>query len=811
MLADKPREPVKIPERLPLLPLRDMAVYPFIIAPLSIARPSSIQAVNRALAANRMVLLATQRDRDQDDPDLEELYPVGTVAVIMRMLKLPDERIRVLVQGVCRARIKELHDGSGQTEATLEPLLEPQGVDREAEESVECEALMRTVKKALERGVNLGKSLPSEVQVIANNLEDPGRLADLVASNLELDAEEGQEVLSAVEPIERLRLVAQRLKRELDLLSMQQEIDSLARDEIDRSQREYYLRQQMKAIRNELGEGSELEEEIEELREAVEGRELPEAVREEIERQLKRLERMHPDTAETATIRHHLEWLVELPWDQATDDSLEILGAQQILDEDHYGLEPVKDRIVEYLAVKKLAQHHRGAILCFAGPPGVGKTSLGRSIARAMNRNFVRLSLGGVRDEAEIRGHRRTYIGSMPGRVIQAVRQAGSRNPVMMLDEVDKLGADVRGDPQAALLEVLDPEQNNSFRDHYLGVPFDLSEVMFIATANIMDTIHPAFRDRMEVIRIPGYSEEEKLEIARRYLIPKQLELNGLLRDQVKLSDGAVRDLINRYTREAGLRNLERRIASIARKVARRVAEGKKAPARVTASSLDTYLGPPPPQAEDELSGNLVGVATGLAWTTSGGDVMSIEALRMLGKGRLHLTGQLGGVMKESAQAALSWVRSRLEPLGLTEEDFTQQDLHVHVPEGAIAKDGPSAGITIATAIASVLTTRPIRREVAMTGEITLRGRVLPIGGVKEKVLAARRAGARRVLLPKANEKEVKEIPRTARKDIRFVFVSSMDEVLEHALEPAAASRKERTAPGAGRNEETPVPVGSGS
>jgi ATP-dependent Lon protease len=802
MSADRTRDPVKIPKSLPVLPLRDMVVYPFIIAPLSIARRSSIRAVDRALASNRMVLLVTQKERDEDEPTAEGVYETGTVAVIMRMLKLPDERIRVLVQGVCRARLEKL-DSSGEfMTAGVEPLLEVPAEAAGEGDSLECEALIRTVKKALERGVNLGKNLPSEVQVIANNLEEPGRLADLVASNLELDAAEAQKILEIVDPIERLRSVAAQLKRELDLLSMQHEIDSLARDEIDRSQREYYLRQQMKAIRTELGEGSELEEEIEEIRASIRERELPEYVSEEIERELRRLERMHPDAAETATIRHHLEWLVELPWEVFTDDNLDLPRAQQILDDDHYGLDRVKERIVEYLAVRKLRPSHRGPILCFVGPPGVGKTSLGRSIARATGRKFARVSLGGVRDEAEIRGHRRTYIGSMPGRILQSIRQAGTRNPVMMLDEVDKLANDFRGDPQAALLEVLDPEQNSTFRDHYLGIPFDLSQVMFIATANLMETIHPAFRDRMEVIRIPGYSEEEKLEIARRHLIPKQVSENALDDGQIRFSEAAVRALIARYTREAGLRNLERRFAAICRKVARRVAEGREVPTRVTAAGLEGYLGPPPAQAEEKLEGAGVGLATGLAWTAAGGDVLFVESLTMRGKGRLTLTGHLGGVMKESAQAAQSWARSRAAELGLDEEAFQTQDIHVHVPEGAIPKDGPSAGITIATALVSALTERPVCRDVAMTGEITLRGRVLPVGGIKEKLLAARRAGARFALIPRANGKDLREIPRSVLKTLEVVEVETMDEVLEIALRPAShdpgrrgrrASASERT------------------
>ncbi|MEN6526673.1 MAG: endopeptidase La [Candidatus Polarisedimenticolia bacterium] len=779
----KKNEPVKIPERLPVLPLRDMVVYPYIIAPLSIARKSSIRAVDRALAGDRMVFLATQRRRDDDDPGFDDLYRVGAVAVIMRMLKLPDERIRVLVQGVCRAKLLDLDKSGSSLDGRIEALADRRPAEDD-EAALERDAMVQTVKKALERGVNLGKNLPSEVQVIANNLEEPGRLADLVASNLELDAAQAQEVLAEIDPVARLRLVAQQLKRELDLLSMQHEIDSLARDEIDRSQREYYLRQQMKAIRNELGEGSELDEEVEDFRNKIRGRELPPLVKEEIDRELRRLERMHPDSAETATIRNHLEWLTELPWDVATEDNLDLDAALRTLDADHYGLAQVKERIIEYLAVRKLKAEHKGPILCFVGPPGVGKTSLGRSIARATGRKFVRVSLGGVRDEAEIRGHRRTYIGSMPGRIIQSIRQAGSRNPVMMLDEVDKLANDFRGDPQAALLEVLDPEQNNSFRDHYLGVPFDLSQVLFIATANLMDTIHPAFRDRMEVLRLSGYTEEEKLAIARRHIIPKQMEENALAGAAMAFSDGALRELVHRYTREAGLRNLERRVAAICRKAARRVAEGKPAPRRIGANDLEKYLGPPPPHSEERLEGGLVGVVTGLAWTAAGGDVLFIEAMKMSGDGKLNLTGQLGGVMKESAQAALSWARGRAAELGLAEADFTGHDFHVHVPEGAIPKDGPSAGITLAAALVSVLTERPVRREVAMTGEITLRGRILPIGGVKEKVLAARRAGAKLVILPKANERESRELSKQDLGGLELRFAEEMEQVLEIALLP---------------------------
>ena len=777
--AKKERETdVKIPKSLPVLPLRDMVVYPFIISPLSIARESSIKAVDIALSENRMVLLLAQKDKDQNEVGAGDLHRTGTVAVIMRMLKLPDNRIRVLVQGVCRARADEYVGGKPYLVAKIERIVEPP-LDPA---SIEREALMRGAKKALERSSSLGKTIPSEVMVIANNLEDPGRLADLLASNLELKVEDAQSVLETVDPIERLRKVSQHLKREIDLLAMQQEIDSLARDEIDKSQREYYLRQQMKAIQHELGEGNELAEEIEQIREKVRSSAMPVYAAEEVDKQLKRLERMHPDASETATLRNYLDWLVGLPWGTCTPDSLDLKGAQRILDADHFGLDKIKERILEYLSVRKLKPEGKGPILCFVGPPGVGKTSLGRSIARALGRNFVRISLGGVRDEAEIRGHRRTYVGAMPGRIIQGINQAGSSNPVFMLDEVDKLGADSRGDPSAALLEVLDPEQNGTFRDHYLAVPYDLSKVMFIATANLMDPIHPAFRDRMEVIQLSGYTEEEKLEIAKTYLIPKQIEENGLERKLITFSDGAIRALIGEYTREAGLRNLERLFASICRKIARKTAEGKPARTVVSALKVPTFLGPALVLPEEALASDQVGVATGLAWTATGGDVLYIEASTMKGKGVVILTGQLGDVMKESAQAALSYARAHAAEYGIPESVFAECDLHVHVPEGAIPKDGPSAGITMATAIVSAFTNRPVRRDVAMTGEITLRGNVLPIGGLKEKVLAAHRAKIRTIIVPEANRRHLTEIPKALRKDLTFIMAGHVSEVLQAAL-----------------------------
>jgi len=776
---------LRIPSDLPVLPLRDMVVFPFIIAPLSVARELSIQAVDRALSENRMILLLAQRDKDEEDPKAGDLHDIGTVAVIMRMLKLPDERIRVLVQGVCRARVREF--------TALRPHLTAK-IERIADHaydgaSIEKEALVRAVKRALERASGLGKSLPSEVLVIASNLEDPGRLADLVASNLELKVDEAQDVLEIIDPVERLKRVHDLVQREMSLLSMQREIDSMAKDEMDRSQREVYLRHQMKAIMSELGEGNELGEEIERCREKARELELSPQAAEEVDRQLKKLERMHPDAAEASTVRNYLDWILGMPWGKTTKDNLDLAKARAILDEDHYALDPVKDRILEYLAVRKLKKKSKGPILCFVGPPGVGKTSLGRSIARALGRQFVRLSLGGVKDEAEIRGHRRTYVGAMPGRIVQGIHQAGSANPVFMLDEVDKIGQDFRGDPSSALLEVLDPEQNGTFRDHYLGVPWDLSDVMFIANANLLDPIHPAFRDRMETIRLSGYTEEEKLVIARRHIVPKQVDENGLKSSKIDFSDNAIKALISGYTREAGLRNLERHVAAVCRKVARQVAEGRKGKMRVIASSLESFLGPAPATREDALATDQIGVATGLAWTEAGGDVLFVEATTMRGHGGLILTGQLGDVMKESAQAALSFARAHASELGLEANYFENRDLHIHVPEGAIPKDGPSAGITIAAAMVSAFLERPLRRDLAMTGEITLRGNVLPVGGVKEKVLAARRSGITTILLPEANRKNLEEIPKSLRKDLTLEFVGDIREVFRIAFrEPLVLS-----------------------
>jgi len=776
----KDEEPLKVPESLPVLPLRDIVIFPFMIVPLYVSRDRSIKAVDHALADNRMILLAAQKKQDLEDPGPEDIYSVGTVAAIMRMLKLPDGRIRVLVQGMGRARIQSFEEGFAHLHARIESVVEPEVDDK----GLEIEALMRNVKGALEKSANLGKPISPEVIVIANNMEEPGRLADLTASNLDLKVEGAQDVLECTDPLERLRKVHELIAKELEVLAMQQEISSQAKGEMDRSQREFFLRQQLKAIQSELGEGNELSEEIAALREKTQKAKMPKGVLEEVERQLKKLERMHPDSAETATVRNWLDWMVTLPWGKATKDNLDLDDAEKILDEDHYGLEKVKERIIEYLAVRKLKDKMKGPLLCFVGPPGVGKTSLGKSIARALGRKFMRLSLGGVKDEAEIRGHRRTYVGSMPGRIIQGIHQAGSNNPVFMLDEVDKIGADYRGDPSSALLEVLDPEQNNSFRDHYLGVPFDLSNTLFICTANLTDTIQPAFLDRMEVISLSGYTEDEKIEIAKRHVVPKQLEEHGITPENLVFTDRALATLIGSYTREAGLRNLEREVAAISRKVARGVAAGKKGTVKVTPASIHKYLGAPKILPDEILKKDQVGTATGLAWTATGGDVLFVEATAMRGKGSLTLTGSLGSVMKESAQAALSFARSRARQYGIREEFFSSHDLHVHVPEGAIPKDGPSAGITIATAMISVLTGRPVRRSLAMTGEITLRGNVLPIGGLKEKILAARRAGIDTIVCPKLNKKDLDEVPGHQRRGLAFHLVDDVEEVLKLALIP---------------------------
>ena len=769
----------KIPDELPLLPVRDIVIFPYMILPLFVGRESSINAVNEALASDRMILLVAQKDAGNNEPKPEDLYNVGTVVMVIRMLKLPDGRVKILVQGLSKAKIISYAADKPFYKVKVERIKEP---SEPKEKSLKTEALMRNVRDQLEKAISLGKMLPPDLLVIADNLDSPGKLADLAASNLGLKVEEAQQILEILDHEERLNKVGEFLGKEVEVLTMQQKIQSAAQEEMTKTQKEYFLREQLKAIQKELGDIDEKTEEINEFKKKIADVKMPNEVEKEALKQLDRLAKMHPEAAEATTVRTYLEWMVELPWSKATADNLNIKGAAKVLEEDHYDLEKVKERILEYLAVRKLKAKMKGPILCFVGPPGVGKTSLGKSIARALGRQFVRISLGGVRDEAEIRGHRRTYIGSLPGRIIQGIKQAGSNNPVFMMDEVDKIGADFRGDPSAALLEVLDPEQNYSFSDHYLGVPFDLSNVMFITTANLTDPIPSALKDRMEIISLSGYTEEEKLGIAKKYLIPRQMEEHGIKAKQIHISDEAVLKIISQYTREAGLRNLEREIATICRKVAKDVAQGNGRLHRISAANLNKFLGIRKFLPETEAERNQVGVATGLAWTQAGGEIMHIEVTTMKGRGALTLTGQPGDVMKESAQAAMSYARSRSKNYGLKEDFYQKIDVHIHVPAGAIPKDGPSAGITMATALISKLTGIPVRKDVAMTGEITLTGRVLPIGGLKEKSLAAKRAGIMTIIIPKDNNKDLEEIPSNIRKDMKFILAKEMDDVIKSAL-----------------------------
>lgn len=783
-MAGEAVEPMmQIPSDLPALPLRDIVIYPFMIVPLFVSRDKSIKAVEEALKENRMIALVSQRDLNKEDPAKEDLFEVGTVAIIMRMLKLPDGRIRILIQGLSRANVDGIDATGDHVRASITPVSEPLA----PENSLEVEALVRNVRSSMERAASLGKNISPEVLAIIANLDDAGRLADLCASNLDLKVENAQSVLDVIDPVPRLRKVNDLLSKEIEVLTVQQEINTQARADIDRSQREFFLRQQLKAIQSELGDGNELFEEIENYRDKILKVKMPESAEEEALRQLKKLERMHPDTAETATLRNWLDIMTDLPWSVQSEDNLDLKKAEEILDEDHFGLERVKERIIEALAVRKLMVKPKGSILCLVGPPGVGKTSLGRSVARALNRKFVRLSLGGLHDEAEIRGHRRTYVGAMPGRIIQGIQQAATNNPLLMLDEIDKVGADFRGDPSSALLEVLDPEQNFAFRDNYLGVTFDLSNVMFMTTANVLDTIQPALRDRMEIIQLSGYTEEEKLEIARRHLVPKQVEENGLGKSDVKFDRKALAKIISEYTQEAGLRHLEREIGKVARKVARKKAEleGDFKPIKVVADNVKDFLRAPRIFNEGALKKDTIGTVTGLAWTAVGGDILFIEALKTKGKGRLQLTGQLGEVMQESAQAAFSFAKARFKELEIDEDVLENFDIHIHLPEGAIPKDGPSAGIGMATALVSVLAQRAVRKDVAMTGEITLRGNVLPIGGVKEKLLAARRAKIKTVILPEPNKRDLEDLPQEVRDDLKFVFVENVRQVFDTALLPA--------------------------
>ncbi len=774
-------EELVIPEELPLLPVRDVVVYPYMILPLFVGREPSIRAVNEALAKDRLIFLAAQREITDENPSAESIFTVGTIAMIMRMRKLPDGRVKILVQGLTKGTIQDFTQEKPFFKAQIKQIKESNAT----RDNLEVEAMMRTVKEQLEKVISMGRMLSPDILMVVDDITDAGRLADLVASNLGLKVSEGQEILELFEPVERLKKINEILVKELEILAMQARIRSTARDEMTKSQREYFLREQIRAIKNELGDTESKSEEIQELRNKVDAAKMPDEVREEALKQVGRLERMHQDASEATIVRTYLDWLTDLPWGRMSDDSLDLTEARKILDEDHFDLNKIKERILEFLAVRKLKPRMKGPILCFVGPPGVGKTSLGKSIARAMGRKFVRISLGGVRDEADIRGHRRTYVGAMPGRIVQGLKQAGTSNPICMLDEIDKLGADFRGDPASALLEVLDPEQNFSFRDHYLNLPYDLSNIMFVATANLMDTVPSALKDRMEVIQLSGYSQDEKIKIAEKFLIRKQIEENGLKPDEIEFTDAALARMVEEYTQEAGLRNLERLVASVCRKIAHKVAssETKLEKQSITPAMIPKFLGPPKFVREDERTQDEIGVVTGLAWTQFGGEILNIETtlMRKAGGG-LALTGSLGDVMKESAHAALSFIRSKASNYGIDEKIFSEYEIHIHVPQGAIPKDGPSAGVTIATALISLLTGNPVRNDVAMTGEVTLRGKVLPIGGVKEKTLAALRHGIKNVIVPEKNEKDLEDVPKEMRKKIKFFFAKDVGEALEHAL-----------------------------
>jgi ATP-dependent Lon protease len=790
--GSRPSDPV-IPDVLPLLPIRDLVVFPYMIVPLRVTRPVSMEAVAKALEADeRLVFLVAQRNPGDDEPTAQGFYRTGTIGMIMRMRKLSEGGLKVLVQGLCRARIQKFVGESPCYRVRLD-----RSEDKPPARSLGIEALLRSVRGNIDKLSGLGKTIQPELSMVVQSVDDPGRMADLVASHLTLKVPEAQELLELDESVQRLTRVNQTLEKEIGILEVQSQIQNRAREEMSKTQRDYYLREQLRQIKHELGDSDVHGEEMEELRAKVTRAALPEEARVEAEKQVRRLDQMHAESAEAGVLRTYIEWLTELPWSVSSEETIDLETARRILDEDHYDLEQVKDRILDYLAVRKLRGGAHGPILCFLGPPGVGKTSLGRSIARALGRKFVRISLGGVRDEAEIRGHRRTYVGALPGRLIQALKQAGTNNPVLLFDEVDKLGADNRGDPSAALLEVLDPEQNHTFRDHYLGVSFDLSKVVFIATANQPETIPPPLRDRMETIRLSGYAEEEKLVIAERYIIPKQITEAGLTANEIIISREVTRRIVNEYTRESGLRELERLIAHLARKIARRVVEeaarangngngttavlNPRAPT-IGIEEVPTFLGAPRYLPEERHRVAEIGTVNGLAWTPYGGEVLLIEAQTMAGKGSLILTGQLGDVMKESAQAALSFARAHALALGLASEFYAGREIHIHVPAGGVPKDGPSAGVTMACALVSLIAGIPVRHEVAMTGELTLRGKVLPIGGLKEKLLAAARAGITTVIIPAANASDLTEIPSYITDKLSIRPVRTMHEVLEIAL-----------------------------
>jgi len=765
-----------IPEIVPVIPSTDI-IYPSMVVPMAVTEEKTIKLIDEAATGDKIVGLFAQQPGVEQAPP-ENLYKVGTAASILKMFKMPDGSVRVFIQGICRIGIISFLQTEPYLKARVGRIVE------RVEKTPELEALRQNILASFQKIVGSAPNLPNELAIAAMNMPEPGTLADFVAAHINLSLQEQQEILETEDVKKRLERLMAFVNREMEILELRGKIQSQAQSVMEKAQREFYLREQLKAIQKELGESDERTVEINELKKKIEEANLPSEAKREAERELDRLSKIPPQAAEYTTARTYLDWVISLPWAKSTKDNLDVERARQILDEDHYNLEKVKERILDYIAVRKLKEDMKGPILCFVGPPGTGKTSLGRSIARAMGRQFVRISLGGIRDEAEIRGHRRTYVGALPGRIIQGIRRAGSNNPVFMLDEIDKIGADFRGDPSAALLEVLDPEQNYAFSDHYLEVPFDLSKVMFITTANLTDPIPPALRDRMEVLELPGYTEIEKLQIARKFLIPKQLKEHGLNSEMLDISDETILSVIRNYTREAGLRNLEREIGTICRKIARQVAQGVQQTFKVTADGLKEFLGPQKFRYELAEEAEEIGVATGLAWTQAGGDILFVEATLMPGKGNLILTGQLGEVMQESARVALTYARSKAGALGIDEKFYAKNDVHIHVPAGAIPKDGPSAGVTMAIALISALTRKPIPKEIGMTGEMTLRGKILPVGGIKEKVLAAHRAGIKKIVLPADNEKDLEEVPQHVRNELNFVFVKNIDDILKEVLAP---------------------------
>ena len=782
------QEELVIPEELPVLPLLDTVIYPQMVTALGVSTERELKLLDYVLTGNRLLALALQKNPKEKEAGPEDLYGYATAAVVLQMLKMPDNSARMLVQGMTRLKLTQFVREEPYLVARVEPL------EDIVEEDKEMEALTRSLSDQFIKMISMSASLPDELKIAVMNIEHPGRLADMIASHLSISVHEKEEILEAVKVKERLKKVNTLISKEMEVLELAKKIQGQVKSELDKGQKEYYLRQQLKAIQDELGETDERTVEVQELKQKITQAKMPPEVLKEAERELSRLQKMPPQAAEYTVSRTYLDWLVSLPWSVTTTDNLDINQAQKVLDEDHYDLKRVKDRILEYLAVRKLKPDMKGPILCFVGPPGTGKTSLGKSIARSLGRKFIRISLGGIRDEAEIRGHRRTYIGALPGRIIQSIRKAESNNPVFMLDEIDKLGMDFRGDPSSALLEVLDPEQNFSFSDHYLEVPFDLTRVMFITTANYLEPVPPALKDRMEVLELPGYTEEEKLSIAKEFLIPKQTKEHGLKPENISFEEAAIKSIISNYTREAGLRNLERAIATVCRKVAKEIAAEKTQSMVIKEETLGDLLGPIAFFKEIAERTAEPGVATGLAWTPAGGDILFIESTYMPGTGKLTLTGQLGEVMKESAEAAMSYVRSRSKALNVPLQDFTKYDFHIHVPAGAIPKDGPSAGVTIAMSLLSLLTGKSVRPEVAMTGEITLRGRVLPVGGIKEKVLAAKRAGIATLILPKRNEKDLVEVPDEVKARMEFRFVEKVDEMLPTVFGTLATEREKEEA-----------------